>query len=78
MSDIFVEASFKVFSDALRSGGIVKALSVPSGAKAFSNTALKKGGLYSEAIRSGAKGLPFLKVLENGRIRIVLPSVFSL
>ncbi|KAI6701524.1 hypothetical protein NL676_015848 [Syzygium grande] len=78
VSDIFVEASFKVFSDTLRSGGIVKALSVPSGAKAFSNTALKKGGLYSEAIRSGAKGLPFLKVLENGEIEGIPALVSSL
>ncbi|XP_030472542.1 aspartate--tRNA ligase, chloroplastic/mitochondrial isoform X2 [Syzygium oleosum] len=78
VSDIFVEASFKVFSDALRSGGIVKALSVPSGANAYSNTALKKGGLYSEAIRSGAKGLPFLKVLENGEIEGIPALVSSL
>ncbi|XP_030523306.1 aspartate--tRNA ligase, chloroplastic/mitochondrial isoform X2 [Rhodamnia argentea] len=78
VSDIFVEASFKVFSDALRDGGIVKALCVPSGAKVYSNTALKKGGLYTEAIRSGAKGLPFLKVLENGEIEGIPALVSSL
>lgn len=78
VSDIFVDTSFKVFSDALRSGGIVKALCVPSGAKVYSNTALKKGGLYSEAIRSGAKGLPFLKVLENGEIEGIPALVSSL
>ncbi|KAF8027870.1 hypothetical protein BT93_E0712 [Corymbia citriodora subsp. variegata] len=78
VSDVFMEASFKVFSDTLRSGGIVKALCVPSGAKVYSNTALKKGGLYSEAIRSGAKGLPFLKVLENGEIEGIPALVSSL
>ncbi|KAK3414006.1 hypothetical protein EUGRSUZ_I02505 [Eucalyptus grandis] len=78
VSDIFVDTSFKVFSDTLRSGGIVKALCVPSGAKVYSNTALKKGGLYSEAIRSGAKGLPFLKVLENGEIEGIPALVSSL
>jgi len=41
---------------------------VPSGVKSYSNTALKKGDIYSEAIKSGAKGLPFLKVLEDGAI----------
>ncbi|KAI3702482.1 hypothetical protein L6452_28220 [Arctium lappa] len=37
-------------------------------AKAFSNTALKKGDIVSEAIKSGAKGLPFLKILEDGQL----------
>lgn len=40
---------------------------MPSGAKKFSNTALKKGDVYNEAIKSGAKGLPFVKVLDDGK-----------
>lgn len=68
VSDIFSDSSFKVFADTLGDGGIIKALCVPSGAKTYSNTALKKGDIYNEAIRSGAKGLPFLKVLDNGGI----------
>lgn len=66
MSDIFSNSSFKVFADALASGGIIKALCVPSGAKTYSNTALKKGDIYREAVKSGAKGLPFIKVLNDG------------
>ena len=66
VSDIFSDSSFKVFTDALSDGGIIKVLRVPSGAKAFSNTALKKGEIVSEATKSGAKGLPFLKILEDG------------
>ncbi|VFQ87699.1 unnamed protein product [Cuscuta campestris] len=68
VSDIFLNSSFKVFTDVLESGGIIKALCVPSGAKTYSNTALKKGDIYREAIKSGAKGLPFLKVLKDGDI----------
>lgn len=67
MSYIFAESPFRVFSDAVKSGGIIKALCVPSGAKSYSNTALKKGDIYNEAIKSGAKGLPFLKVLDDGK-----------
>lgn len=67
VSDIFVESPFRVFADSLKNGGIIKVLSVPSGAKSYSNTALKKGDIYNEAFRSGAKGLPFLKVLDNGK-----------
>ena len=66
VSEIFSDSSFKAFADTLKSGGIVKALCVPSGGKTYSNTALKKGDIYNEAIKSGAKGLPFLKVLEDG------------
>ncbi|KAH7849395.1 hypothetical protein Vadar_017226 [Vaccinium darrowii] len=68
VSDIFTDSSFKAFTDALASGGVIKVLCVPSGVKSYSNTALKKGDIYSEAIKSGAKGLPFLKVLEDGAI----------
>lgn len=66
VSDILADSPFRVFADALSSGGIIKVLCVPSGAKRYSNTALKKGDIYSEAIKSGAKGLPFLKVLDDG------------
>ncbi|MCI15176.1 aspartate-tRNA ligase cytoplasmic-like, partial [Trifolium medium] len=58
VSDIFSGSSFKVFSDTLESGGVIKVLCVPSGAKKYSNSALKKGDIYNEALKSGAKGLP--------------------
>lgn len=67
VSDIFADSSFRVFSDTLRNGGIIKVLCVPSGAKSYSNTALKKGDIYNEVIKSGARGLPFLKILDDGK-----------
>lgn len=67
VSNIFADCSFRVFPDTLRNGGIIKVLCVPSGAKSYSNTALKKGDIYNEAIKSGARGLPFLKVLDDGK-----------
>ncbi|XP_071931002.1 aspartate--tRNA ligase, chloroplastic/mitochondrial-like isoform X2 [Coffea arabica] len=78
VSEIFSDSSFKAFADTLKSGGIVKALCVPSGGKAYSNNALKKGDIYNEAIKSGAKGLPFLKVLEDGAIEGISPLVSCL
>lgn len=78
VSDIFNGSSFKVFSDTLTSGGIIKAICVPSGANIYSNTALKKGALYTEAIKSGAKGLPYIKVLEDGSIEGIAALVASL
>ncbi|OAY64929.1 aspartate--tRNA ligase, chloroplastic/mitochondrial [Ananas comosus] len=76
VSDIFRRCSFKVFADSLEKGGIIKALCVSSGAQRFSNTALKKGDIYNEAIKAGAKGLPFLKVLDNGELEGI-PSLIS-
>lgn len=78
VSGIFSNSTFKVFSDALASGGIIKALCVPSGTKTYSNTSLKKGDIYKEAIKSGAKGLPFLKVLNDGSIEGIPQLVSSL
>ncbi|KMZ56718.1 Aspartate--tRNA ligase [Zostera marina] len=68
VGDIIKGSGFKVFTDALKKEEIVKAVCVPSGAEKYSNTALKKGNIYSEALLSGAKGLPFLKVLSNGEV----------
>ncbi|XP_042399000.1 aspartate--tRNA ligase, chloroplastic/mitochondrial-like [Zingiber officinale] len=68
VSSVFLGCNFKVFTDALENGGTIKALCVPSGAQRFSNTVLKKGNIYSEAVKAGAKGLPFLKVLDNGEL----------
>ncbi|KAF7808648.1 aspartate--tRNA ligase, chloroplastic/mitochondrial [Senna tora] len=78
VSDIFSGSSFRVFSDALESGGIIKVLCVPSGAKGYSNSALKKGDIYNEALKSGAKGLPFLKVLDNGEVEGIAALVSSM
>ncbi|KAM3197328.1 hypothetical protein ACQJBY_072783 [Aegilops geniculata] len=77
-SDVFLGSSFKVFADTLENGGVIKALCVPGGAKVFSNTDLKKGSVYAEASKAGAKGLPFLKVMDNGELEGVGPLVSSL
>ncbi|XP_050210387.1 aspartate--tRNA ligase, chloroplastic/mitochondrial isoform X1 [Mercurialis annua] len=78
VSDIFAGSSFRVFVDTLQNGGIIKVLCVPSGAKSYSNTALKKGDIYNQAIKSGAKGLPFLKVLDDGEVEGIPALVSSL
>ncbi|CAJ1936846.1 unnamed protein product [Sphenostylis stenocarpa] len=78
VSDIFTGSSFKVFSDSLEKGGVIKVLCVPSGIKKYSNSALKKGDIYNEALKSGAKGLPFLKVLDDGNVEGISALVSSM
>jgi aspartyl-tRNA synthetase len=67
VSDIFGQCDFKVFEDTLAKGGIIKALCVPSGAKKIFKCSIKKGDVYNQAIKVGAKRLYFLKVLDNGK-----------
>jgi len=74
VSDVFLGSGFKVFADTMENGGVIKALCVPGGATVFSNTDLKKGTVYTEASKAGAKGLPFLKVMENGKMEKKLRS----
>ncbi|MFQ6622956.1 hypothetical protein Gotur_001759 [Gossypium turneri] len=78
VSNVFLDSPFRLFADTLKNGGIIKTICVPSGAKRFSNTALKKGDVYNEAIKSGAKGLPFLKVLDDGEVEGIPALVSSL
>lgn len=66
VSDIFVNSGFKVFSGAIASGGIVKAISIANG-DSISNTRIKPGGdLANLAAQYGAKGLAFMRIREDG------------
>lgn len=78
VSENFRNSSFKVFADTLSGGGIIKAICIPSGGQKYSNSALKKGDIYNEAIRTGAKGLPFLKVSSDGGLEGIAALVSSL
>ena len=69
VSDIFKDSQFKVFSGAIASGGIVKILPISGGNQTISNVRIKPGGnLFKEATEAGAKGLAYIRVLENNEI----------
>ncbi|KAH9536749.1 hypothetical protein CY35_16G015900 [Sphagnum magellanicum] len=68
VSDIFTGSSFAPFASSIVDGGIVKAISVTGGVTKISATRLKKGDVYQQALKSGAKSLPYLKVLEGGEL----------
>jgi aspartyl-tRNA synthetase len=69
VSDLFKDSQFKVFSGAISSGGIVKILPIPGGNQTISNVRIKPGGnLFKEASEAGAKGLAYIRVLEDGEI----------
>lgn len=66
VSDIVKDSGFKVFSGAVKSGGIVKILPIPDGNDRISNVRIKPGGdLFNEATAAGAKGLAYIRVREG-------------
>jgi len=64
MADIVQESSFKVFLDALGSGGVVKAICAP-GIASYSRKQMDD--LTADAQSYGAKGLAWIKVKDGGK-----------
>jgi aspartyl-tRNA synthetase len=66
VSDVVKDSGFKVFSDTVKKGGLVKILPIPQGNDAISNVRIKPGGdLFNEATAAGAKGIAYIRVREN-------------
>ncbi len=64
LGDVVADCGFKVFTGALESGGMVKAININGGADKFSRKDIDK---LQEKIKSyGAKGLAWLKVSGDG------------
>ena len=69
VSDLVADSGFKVFSGAVKSGGLVKVLPIPGGNDAISNVRIKPGGdLFKVATDAGAKGLAYVRVREGSTI----------
>ena len=64
LSSIVKTSDFGVFTNAIKAGGVVKAIAVPGGADKYSRKGLDKLAQYIE--RFGAKGLAWLKVTDEG------------
>jgi aspartyl-tRNA synthetase len=64
LSDIVSNSEFGVFANAVKAGGVVKAIAVPGGADHYSRKDIDKLAQYIE--RFGAKGLAWLKVTGDG------------
>ncbi|CAM6102960.1 unnamed protein product [Calypogeia fissa] len=66
VTDILSQSNAPLFLEAIKAGAVVKALCVPGGASAISATRLKKGDVFQEARKAGVKGLPFVKITQEG------------
>ncbi len=68
-SDLFSKSGFKVFSNAISSGGCVKCITIKNGNNLISNVRIKPGGdIFSEAQKAGAGGLAFIRVRDNEEV----------
>jgi aspartyl-tRNA synthetase len=73
LGEIFRESSFKVFRNALESGGVVKAIN----AKGFAGITIGQADELTEIAKlHGAKGLAFIKI-ENGEWKSPIVKFFS-
>ncbi|MEM8602254.1 MAG: aspartate--tRNA ligase [Cyanobacteria bacterium P01_H01_bin.121] len=71
VSDILADSGFKVFSQTVKNGGVIKVLPVPGGNDTISNVRIKpgkSGDLFNEVIEAGGKGLAYIRVREGNEI----------
>ena len=69
VSDLVADLNFKVFSQAVACGGVVKCLAVPQGNEHLSNVRIKPGGdVFAEATAAGAGGLAYIRVRDHGML----------
>ncbi len=69
VSDLVADLNFKVFSQAVARGGVVKCLAVPQGNEHLSNVRIKPGGdVFAEATAAGAGGLAYIRVRDHGML----------
>ncbi len=67
VSDLVADLNFKVFSQAVARGGVVKCLAIPHGNERLSNVRIKPGGdVFAEATTAGARGLAYIRVRDRG------------
>lgn len=67
VSDLVADLNFKVFSQTVARGGVVKCLAVPQGNERLSNVRIKPGGdVFAEATAAGAGGLAYIRVRDQG------------
>ncbi len=67
-------SSFKVFTDTLKSGGVVRSINIKGG-NAFTRTEIEE--LTEMAISYGPKGMAWIGIDENRNLRTILTKYFS-
>jgi len=66
VGDILGGIGFNIFSNAIKSGGSIKCITIKGGNSAISNVRIKPGGdIFQVAQDAGAGGLAFIRVKEN-------------
>ncbi len=64
INDIVADSGFKVFTDTVKNGGVVKAVNAEGAGKSFSRKDIDELAAFVESL--GAKGLAYIKINEDG------------
>ncbi|NCB37028.1 MAG: Asp-tRNA(Asn)/Glu-tRNA(Gln) amidotransferase GatCAB subunit C, partial [Clostridia bacterium] len=75
VTEIAAESSFGVFTDAVKHGGVVRAINVKGGGGVFTRTTIEQ--LTTHAVKLGAKGMAWILFKEDGEVNSILPKYFS-
>ena len=75
VSDVAGESSFGVFTDALKHGGVVRAINVKGGGRVFTRATIEQ--LTDTAVKLGAKGMAWVLFKEDGEVNSILPKYFT-
>jgi len=66
LTDVLATCGFKVFAQAAKAQGSIKAIAIPNGNDKISNVRIKPGGdIFKEATDAGAGGLAYIRVRDN-------------
>ncbi|NCB06119.1 MAG: aspartate--tRNA ligase, partial [Clostridia bacterium] len=74
VSSVAAKGSFSVFSSALASGGVVRAINVKGGGRAFTRSTIDL--LTQHAVTLGAKGMAWALYKDDGEMSSILPKYF--
>ncbi|MCE5342880.1 MAG: aspartate--tRNA ligase [Eubacteriales bacterium] len=75
VSEIAAQSTFGVFTDALKHGGVVRAINVKGGGAAFTRTSIEQLTLHAQKL--GAKGMAWILYKTDGEINSILPKYFD-
>ncbi len=75
VSAVMEQSTFGVFTDALKHGGVVRAINVKGGCAVFTRTVIEQLTLHAQKL--GAKGMAWVLYKADGEINSILPKYFT-
>lgn len=75
VGDVAADTAFGVFTDALKHGGVVRAITVKGAGASFTRTTIEQLTEYAQKL--GAKGMAWVLFKTDGEVNSILPKYFT-